>query len=72
MEVVYDLDVEAKQLAQELGMKLVRAATAGTHPLFIKMIRELILERVDNAPARAIGSRGVAHSICPADCCLPG
>ena len=72
MEVVYDLDVEAHHVAQELGMKLVRAATAGTHPVFIKMIRELILERVDNAPARAIGSRGPAHSICPADCCLPG
>lgn len=72
MEVVYDLDVEAKQLAQELEINLVRAATAGTHPSFVKMIRELILERVDNAPARFVGSRGPAHSICPADCCLPG
>lgn len=72
MEVVYDLDVEAQQLANELGMKLVRAATAGTHPAFVKMIRELILERVDDAPARALGSRGASHSICPADCCLAG
>jgi ferrochelatase len=72
MEVVYDLDVEAQQVARELGMNLVRAATAGTHPSFIKMIRELILERVDNGPARFVGSRGVAHTICPADCCLPG
>lgn len=72
MEVVYDLDVEAHQLAQEMGMNLVRAATAGTHPYFVKMIRELILERVDNAPARFLGSRGPVHSICPADCCLPG
>ena len=72
MEVVYDLDVEAQQLAGELGMKMVRAATAGTHPSFVKMIRELILERVDNAPARFLGSRGVSHSICPADCCLAG
>lgn len=70
MEVVYDLDVEAQQLAGELGMKMVRAATAGTHPSFVKMVRELILERVDNAPARFLGSRGAAHSICPADCCL--
>jgi hypothetical protein len=36
------------------------------------MIRELILERIDNAPARFLGSRGVGHSICPADCCLAG
>jgi ferrochelatase len=72
MEVVYDLDVEARHLADELGVNLVRAATAGTYPSFVKMIRELILERVDNAPARFLGSRGVAHSICPADCCLAG
>jgi protoporphyrin/coproporphyrin ferrochelatase len=72
MEVVYDLDVEAQRVAAELGMKLVRAATAGTHPSFVKMIRELILERVDNAPARSLGSRGVAHTICADDCCLPG
>lgn len=72
MEVVYDLDVDAQRVAEELGMKLVRAATAGTHPSFVKMIRELILERVDNAPARFLGSRGVAHAICPDDCCLPG
>jgi len=72
MEVVYDLDVEAQQVAKELGMNLVRAATAGTHPSFVKMIRELILERVDNAPARFVGSRGAAHSVCAVDCCLAG
>lgn len=72
MEVVYDLDIEAQRVAREMGMNLVRAATAGTHASFVKMIRELILERVDNAPARFLGSRGVSHSICPADCCLPG
>jgi len=73
MEVVYDLDVELRQLVDELGdVNLVRAATAGTHPSLVKMIRELILERVDNAPARFLGSRGVPHFICPADCCLPG
>jgi protoporphyrin/coproporphyrin ferrochelatase len=72
MEVVYDLDVEVQRVAAELDMKVVRAATAGTHPSFVKMIRELILERVDNVPARFLGSRGVAHTICADDCCLPG
>jgi protoporphyrin/coproporphyrin ferrochelatase len=72
MEIVYDLDVELRNVVDDLGMNLVRAATAGTHPSFIKMIRELILERVDNQPARFLGSRGPVHSICPTDCCLPG
>lgn len=70
MEIVYDLDFEAQNLAQELGMKMVRAATAGTHPSFVKMIRELVLERVNNEPPRFLGSRGPVHDVCPADCCL--
>jgi len=72
IEVVYDLDVEARRVAEELGMNVVRAGTAGTHPSFVKMIRELILERVDNAPARFLGSRGASHAVCPADCCMAG
>lgn len=49
MEVVYDLDTEAKQLAEELGLHLLRAGTASSHPLFIKMIRELVLEQMSGA-----------------------
>ena len=70
MEIVYDLDFEAQNLAHELGMKMVRAATAGTHPSFVKMIRELIVERIHNEPPRFLGSRGPVHDVCPADCCL--
>jgi ferrochelatase len=60
MEVVYDLDVEARRVADELGMKMVRAATAGTHPSFVRMIRELMLERVNGE---------VPVNICAPDCC---
>ncbi|HJS25099.1 MAG TPA: ferrochelatase [Pyrinomonadaceae bacterium] len=60
MEVVYDLDYEAQKVAQELGMNFVRARTAGTHPAFVKMIRELMLERIDNE---------VPANICAPDCC---
>jgi ferrochelatase len=70
MEIVYDLDFEAQNLARELGMTMVRAATAGTHPSFVKMIRELIRERINNEPPRFVGSRGAVHDVCPADCCL--
>ena len=71
MEVVYDLDYEAQNLANELGLTMIRAATAGTHPAFVRMIRELIIERTDNAAARFLGSRGPSHDVCPANCCLP-
>jgi len=60
MEVVYDLDVEARRVADEIGMKMVRAQTAGTHPAFVRMIRELIVERVNGE---------VPPNICAPDCC---
>jgi ferrochelatase len=69
MEIVYDLDFEAQNVARELGMKLLRAATAGTHPSFVKMIRELMFERIDNAPARFVGSHGARSGLCAPDCC---
>src|SRR5919112_1323728 len=73
MEVLYDLDTEARQLSEELGLNMIRAATAGAHPDFIKMIRELILERLDaSAPRRALGPLQPPHDVCPADCCMPG
>ncbi|RMG88941.1 MAG: ferrochelatase, partial [Chloroflexi bacterium] len=73
MEVLYDLDTEALQLAEELGMNLVRAATVGTHPRFIQMIRELIVERMEAQPIRSyLGKLGPVHDICPANCCLSG
>lgn len=70
MEVLYDLDTEARQLAAELGLNLIRAATVGTHPLFIKMIRELILERLHpRTERRALGTHGPRQDFCPPDCC---
>jgi protoporphyrin/coproporphyrin ferrochelatase len=50
VEVIYDLDEEAAKLARELGMNFVRAATVGTHPAFIAMLKQLIEERLA-APA---------------------
>jgi ferrochelatase len=70
VEVLYDLDTEAKDLAGELGLNLVRAATVGSHPDFVRMIRQLIEERVSGAPKLAIGNFGPSHDVCPVDCCL--
>ena len=61
MEVVYDLDVEARKVAEEIGVKMVRARTAGTHPAFVRMIRELIVERIEGKSLPAL---------CPAECCI--
>jgi ferrochelatase len=42
MEVLYDLDTEARAVCDELGVRMVRAGTVGTHPAMIRMIAELI------------------------------
>ena len=55
MEVIYDLDIEARQRADLLGLRFTRVPTVGTHPDFVKMIANLVL-----APLPAP---------CPADCC---
>jgi ferrochelatase len=70
MEILFDLDTEARQLSEQLGLNMVRAQTVGSHPDFVRMIRELILERVAKAPRRVLGKLGASHDVCPADCCL--
>lgn len=71
MEVLFDLDTEARELCERLGVAMQRAATVGVHPRFVRMIRELIEERITGAADRpALGALGASHDVCPADCCL--
>jgi protoporphyrin/coproporphyrin ferrochelatase len=60
MEVIVDLDTQAMEHARGLGLRMVRAGTAGTHPRFIEAIRELIVERIET---------GEAANPCLANCC---
>jgi ferrochelatase len=70
MEILFDLDTQARELCEELGLRMVRAGTAGTHPRFISMVRELIDERLDDNHARlALGVLGVRPDLCPPNCC---
>ncbi len=71
MEILFDLDVEAREAAEAAGIGLVRGQTAGTHPAFVAMIRELIAERLDpGVPRRALGRYGPSHDVCRPGCCL--
>lgn len=71
LEVLFDLDTEAHDLCESLGINMVRAATVGTHPRFIQMIRELIEERLSATPNRlALGTLGPKEDVCPEDCCV--
>jgi protoporphyrin/coproporphyrin ferrochelatase len=72
MEVLYDLDTEARQLCAQLGLNMVRAAAVGTNPGFARLVRELIVERMeDNSDRPSVGTLDPWPDVCPAGCCLP-
>ncbi|NKB23463.1 MAG: ferrochelatase [Kiritimatiellae bacterium] len=72
LEILYDLDTEAHETCKKFGLHMVRAETAGTHPSFISMIRELIEERtVEQTLRRYQGKQGPWHDSCPEKCCRP-
>jgi ferrochelatase len=56
MEVLYDLDTEARAVCDELGVRMARARTVETHPAMIRMIAEMMKSEVVE---------------CAADCCAP-
>lgn len=74
MEVIYDLDTEAAQTAERLGLPFARAATAGVDPRFVAMVRDLLVERAavergDTVARNTCGSLGPAQDLCPLHCC---
>ena len=74
MEVIYDLDTEAMETAERLGIAAVRAATAGVDPRFVAMVRDLLLERAaaergEDLERPAVGSMAAGPDICGVGCC---
>ncbi len=74
MEVLFDLDEEARQLSGQLDLTMVRSGTVGVHPAFVSMLRELIVERIAAIPEsdrQSVGVYGPSHDVCPELCCPP-
>ncbi|MDO5366919.1 ferrochelatase [Kocuria sp.] len=72
MEVMWDLDTEAKDAAAEAGIAFERVATAGTHPAFVGALADAIEQRLgtETAPPRVSAcGQGTWFDNCPADCC---
>ena len=70
VEVLYDLDTEAREVCSELKLNMVLSKTVGTHPLFITAIGELIEGRLfDDKPRLAIGNFGPNADRCGTNCC---
>ena len=74
MEVVNDLDREAQETADRVGVRMIRVPTAGTHPLFVEALVDLLQERAAEArdevviPARA-DMGDLRPSVCDPGCC---
>jgi len=69
MEVLYDLDDEARRFCESSGIRMVRAGTPGNHPQFVSMIRKLIEERIHGTARECVGHFPANHDVCPIDCC---
>lgn len=46
VEVMYDLDLEAKATCARLGLNMVRAETVNDHPIFIEAMAEMVKTRI--------------------------
>ncbi len=74
LEVVWDLDTEAKDKAAELGMAFARVATPGTDPRFAQLVVELVREHTVGLPMRRLGIEPLYGSTvdglpCRSGCC---
>ncbi|QCW50850.1 ferrochelatase [Nocardioides dongxiaopingii] len=74
MEVIYDLDTEAKETAERLGLPFRRVATAGEDPRFVAVVRDLLVERSAverglEVSRAAVGALGPRWDRCPVGCC---
>ena len=72
MEVLWDLDNEALETAQQQGLVAVRVPTPGTHPAYVAGLVDLVLERVHGAPVEsrpAMTELGPWYDVCRPGCC---
>ncbi|WP_246195332.1 ferrochelatase [Halopolyspora algeriensis] len=72
LEVVWDLDNEARQKAEELGIGFARADTAGTDPRFARMIVDLVTEHLDGQEPRKLSALASAGCTTNGEPCAPG
>ena len=72
MEVMWDLDEEATETAEGLGLVAVRTPTPGVDPAYVSGLVDLVLERVHGTPAEqrpAVTGLGPWYDVCRPGCC---
>lgn len=76
LEVVWDLDTVAREVAEEVGLAFERVPTPGADPAFAAMVVDLVQERrsatdpTGTPPdAPALGALGPRRALCAPGCC---
>jgi protoporphyrin/coproporphyrin ferrochelatase len=69
VEVAWDLDHEARETCDELGVRMIRVATPGTDPAFVAGVVDLVLERISGSAPTALSPLGPWPAVCAAGCC---
>ncbi|MGB7448951.1 MAG: ferrochelatase [Ornithinimicrobium sp.] len=74
MEVVFDLDTEARETAQELGLEMVRVPTVGVDAQFVSGLVDLVMERSALAQGKQVDQPAWPDprprpAVCRTGCC---
>nr|WP_233722182.1 ferrochelatase [Nesterenkonia massiliensis] len=76
MEVIWDLDTEAKETAQKLGLEFLRTPTPGVHQRFVSGLVDMVAERLEQLPEAERPERagltdfGPWFDVCRPNCCV--
>jgi len=46
LEILYDLDVEAREIAEEAGMRFVRTEMPNADPSFVRVLADVVREHL--------------------------
>lgn len=69
MEVLHDLDTEARARAGGLGLAMARTPTASSHPGYVEMVRDLVVERLEGLDRATVGAHPALPDVCAPGCC---
>ena len=69
VEVIWDLDNEAKEIAEENHLFFSRVATPGVDSEFVTATAELVEERIKDGPKKALSKLGPWTDFCTVGCC---
>ena len=73
VEVIWDLDTEAKETAEQKQLAFRRVATSGTDPRFIAALADIVAEHLDPSRERAaVTELGAVEDVCGHNCCQTG